>query len=61
MTSREAEVLVRLEEQRDKEIAGALGLAPSGVRYHGANFFAKLTAWDRMDTVQRVRRLGLLP
>ena len=61
LTGREVEVLVRLEEQRDKEIAAALGLTLSGVRYHITNILAKLGARGRMDAVHRARRLGLLP
>ena len=61
LTGREAEVLVRLENQRDKEIAVALGLTLSGVRYHVTNILAKLNARGRMDAVSRARRLGLLP
>lgn len=61
LTGREAEVLVRLEEQRDKEIADALGLTLSGVRYHITNILAKLGARGRMDAVHRAKRLGLLP
>lgn len=61
LSGREAEVLVRLEDQRDKEIAAALGLTLSGVRYHVTNILAKLSARGRMDAVHRARRLGLLP
>ena len=60
MTGREAEILVRPEDQRDKEIAKALGLTLSGVRYHITNILAKLGARGRMDAVHRARRLGLL-
>ena len=61
LSGREAEVLVRLEDQRDKEIAAALGLTLSGVRYHVTNILAKLSARGRMDAVHRARRPGLLP
>lgn len=61
LTDRETEVLVRLEEQRDKEIAEALGLTLSGVRYHITNILAKLSARGRIDAVHRAKRLGLLP
>ena len=61
LSGRESEVLVRLEEQRDKQIAEALGLTLSGVRYHITNILAKLGARGRMDAVHRARRLGLLP
>ena len=60
MTEREADVLSRLAEQRDKEIAEALGLTPSGVRYHISNILAKLGARGRMDAVHRARQAGLL-
>ncbi|MDE0179196.1 MAG: LuxR C-terminal-related transcriptional regulator [Gammaproteobacteria bacterium] len=61
LTPREAEILVRLAEYRDREIADALGLTRSGVRYHVTNILAKLSARSRMDAVHRARRLGLLP
>lgn len=61
LTAREAEVLVRLEDQRDKEIAEALGLTLSGVRYHITNILGKLSAAGRLDAVHRARHLGLLP
>ena len=61
LTEREADVLSRLEEQRDKEIAAALDLTPSGVRYHVTNILAKLGARGRIDAVHRARGLGLLP
>ena len=61
LTERETEVLMRLADRRDKEIAEALGLTLSGVRYHITNILAKLGARGRMDAVHRARHVGLLP
>ena len=61
LTTREEEVLQRLEMQRDKEIAAALGLTPDGVRYHIRKLFMKLKAQDRAMAVRRARTLGMLP
>ena len=59
LTSREREVLRRLETQRDRDIALALGISHAGVRYHVRRLFEKLDARSRMDAVHRARRMGL--
>ena len=51
--AREREVLERLERQREKEIADALGLTMHGVRYYHRGLFSKLE-------VRRARELGLI-
>ncbi len=61
LSGREREVLRRLEGERDKQIAGALGLTAYGVRYHIRKLFAKLGARNRAEAVRRARELGLLP
>ena len=61
LSAREREVLHRLEGERDKEIAAALGLSAYGVRYHIRKLFAKLGARNRAEAVRRVREMGLVP
>ena len=61
LSAREKEVLQRLEGQRDKEIAAALGLSEYGVRYHIRKLFAKLGARNRAEAVRRAREMGLVP
>ena len=58
---RETEVLQRLADQRDKEIAQALELSLPGVRYHIKNIFEKLGVSNRRSAVDRARQLGFLP
>ena len=60
LTARETDILQRLEDLRDKEIAAALGISHAGVRYHVRNIFAKLNARSRLDAVHRARRMGVL-
>ncbi|MDE0057581.1 MAG: LuxR C-terminal-related transcriptional regulator [Defluviicoccus sp.] len=61
LSEREREVLRRLEGERDKQIAEALGLSAYGVRYHIRKLFSKLNARDRTEAVRRAREIGLLP
>ena len=61
LSGREREVLRRLERERDKQIADALGLTAYGVRYHIRKLFSKLEARNRAEAVRRARELGLLP
>ena len=60
LSRREWQVLERIEDQRDKEIAAALGLTAYGVRYHMRKLFAKLGARSRADAVSRAKELGLM-
>ena len=61
LTEREREVLERLESERDKQIAVALGLSTHGVRYHLRGLFDKLGASTRGEAVRRAREMGLFP
>ena len=61
LTPRELEVMVRLENARDKEIARELGLTDNGVRYHVKNIFRKLGVNDRRAAAGRARMLGFAP
>lgn len=61
LTAREYEILQRLEEWRDKEIADALQLSENGVRYHNKKIFRKLGVRSRFEAIQRARSLGILP
>ena len=61
LNTRELDVLVRMEYQRDKAIAAALGLTYDGVRYRVRSIFAKLGTSRRHDAVRRARALGILP
>ena len=54
-------MLQRLDGQRDKQIADALGLSAYGVRYHIRKLFAKLGAHNRAEAVRRAREMGLIP
>ena len=61
LSKRQSEVLQRLGEQRDKQIAAELGLSPHGVRHHIRKLFAKLGVRSRAEAVHRAREMGLLP
>ena len=61
LSEREREILRRLEGQRDKQIAAALGLTVSGVRFHLRKLFTKLNVRTRVEAVGRARVLGLIP
>ena len=61
LTDRELEVLARLEHETDKEIARAIGLSYTGVRYHVSGIFRKLGARSRLDAVHHARARGILP
>ena len=60
LSERERQVLQRLHNQRDKQIAAALGLTVSGVRHHLRKLFAKLGVGKRAEAVRRARELGLI-
>ena len=60
LSERERAVLVRLGEQRDKQIAVALGLTVDGVRYHMRKLFTRLGVRTRADAVRRAGELGLI-
>ena len=56
-SSREAEILERLGQMGDREIAAALGISVAGVRYHVGRIFAKLQVKDRLSAVKAARAL----
>ena len=60
LSEREREVLLLLDNQRDKQIAAALGLTVHGVRHHLRKLFAKLGVAKRAEAVRRARELGLI-
>ena len=61
LSEREREVLrLLLDNQRDKQIAAALGLTVYGVRHHLRKLFAKLGVAKRAEAVHRARELGLI-
>ena len=61
LSERERAVLVRLGDQRDKQIAAALGLTADGARYHMRKLFTRLGVRTRADAVRRAGELGLIP
>ena len=61
LTPREREILPRLDDWQDKQIAATLNLSVDGVRYHVKNIFHKLGVHDRLGATRRARILGLLP
>ena len=61
LSVREREVLERLGDERDKEIATALGLSAYGVRYHIRKLFDKMGVQKRAEAVRRAREMGLIP
>ena len=60
LSTREREILWRLDGQSDKAIAADLDLTIYGVRYHLRRVFTKLGTKRRTDTVRRARELGLI-
>ena len=60
LSEREREVLPSRDNQRDKQIAAALGLTTHGVRHHLRKLFAKLGVAKRAEAVHRARELGLI-
>ena len=61
LSRKELDVLMRLEQYRDKEIAWDLNLSYEGVRYRVRSIFAKLDARGRLDAVHRARTQGIIP
>lgn len=57
LSRRELEIVHRLDKAQDSEIAQALRLSESGVRYHVGNIFRKLGVNDRNAAAQRAREL----
>ncbi len=61
LSKRELEILQRLDELPDAEIAAELGISRHGVRYHIGNLFRKLGSRRRREAVRRARAIGILP
>jgi len=61
LTDREADVLLKLLDRRDNEIAAELGITHPGVRHHVQNIFRKLGVHTRRDATRRAAELGILP
>ncbi|MDE0178222.1 MAG: LuxR C-terminal-related transcriptional regulator [Gammaproteobacteria bacterium] len=59
LTEREVEILARLADSQDAEIARALGLTASGVRYHIKKIYRKLGVANRREAVEDSRLLNL--
>ena len=60
LSTREREILWRLDGQGDKAIAAELGITIYGVRYHLRSLFSKLSVRTRGEAVRRARELGLI-
>lgn len=60
LSTREREVLWRLDGRSDKAIAAELGITIYGVRYHLRHLFSKLGTKTRGEAVSRARALGLM-
>jgi len=62
LTAREQLMLERLAAgESNKEIARTLDIAPSTVKTHIANLYAKLEVGRRTQAIQKARELRLLP
>jgi len=61
LTSRETEILIRLDSVYSiPEIAQSLGIAPSTVRTHIKHIFSKLSVHNRMEAVHTAKELNIL-
>jgi predicted ATPase/DNA-binding CsgD family transcriptional regulator len=61
LTHREREILARLAgDLYNREIAEALTLAPSSIKWYTRQIYAKLGVNSRREAIQRARELGLL-
>ena len=59
LSTRQRQILSRLDAQSDKVIAAELGLTTHGVRYHLRKLFSRLGATNRSEAVRRAREIGL--
>ena len=61
LTRREREILARLAgDLYNREIAEALTLAPSSIKWYTHQIYAKLGVSSRKEAIRRARELGLL-
>ena len=61
LTRQERDILARIEQQTDAEIARGMHLTYDALRYRVRRLFTKLDARSRHDAVHKARALGLLP
>lgn len=62
MTARESEILALLASGRsNKELARALGISPNTVKTHLARLYEKLEARNRVQAIEKARRLAIIP
>lgn len=62
LTKREVEILsLIMEGHSSKKVAESLFISKRTVDFHLDNVYQKLQVTNRMQAIQRARRLGLLP
>ena len=62
LTTRECEILGHLASgQSTKELARTFAISPNTVKTHLARVFEKLEVQNRMQAVEKARRLALIP
>jgi DNA-binding CsgD family transcriptional regulator len=61
LTPREYEILERLASgQSNKELARALDISPNTIKTHIASLYAKLEVRNRVEAIEKARRLALI-
>lgn len=60
LTARQIEILLRLPQASDKEIARALDISDNGVRYHIKKIYGELGVANRVEATEKARSLGLV-